>query len=109
MDLQNFWWFTGDDGEICLGTEPSTLASTVIATSHYVQDDYSFQRKILDKEAADIEQLRAEMVKQEGYDEDETLPAAVGAAALDIFEAFMSADMVRVLEELREQFGDDDE
>tara|TARA_R110002095_G_scaffold90300_5_gene78820 strand:+ start:653 stop:874 length:222 start_codon:yes stop_codon:yes gene_type:complete len=30
--MPELWWFTEDDGEICLGTKPSALAAIVFAT-----------------------------------------------------------------------------
>ena len=42
------WWFTEDDGVLCLGTEPSTLAGLVISTDIIV--DPPIKRKLTESE-----------------------------------------------------------
>ena len=44
------WWFTEEDGQLCLGTGPDSLASIVIATALYPEDP--IRRPLTDHEAA---------------------------------------------------------
>ena len=109
MLYDGYWWFTEDDGEICLGTEPNTLASMVIATGVFVREGHGLCRHITYEERMLEKMIRNEMVEEDERGPEEAPAASVVELALQTFEEYLGDEALERLVELRHQDEDDDD